>query len=366
MIDTIILEIKDDFTILDYGKFKTTKEVFHITSGFNKWINNPTVEDKRSNKYKPRLTLIKRGVMNKFLKIEFSAPKLIFNNNLRELEEKDFPSVVEKVKDTIREMGVLVSNQSIENAKVLSFHPSKNIKLNNGYTATFAIKELSKVDISQRFDIDIKDYRNSGKALQFYTRLYSVCIYDKINDFLKPPKRSIDKKQVRKQTNLFESIKKKDPFLEVLRIEVRIIGGRKMKELLSSLDLNDNPIFIDIFQKDICQKILLDCWEKIFFNSTFVFIQNNNPQKLLEHILAKNPKIKIIKAIKIIGLIMLSKDEDGIMGLRQIIDAYTPKKTNWAVVKRYLRALKAKIDLNSYGFIEDIENEIMNFEPLVL
>jgi len=364
MIDTIILEIKLNYLMIDYQKFGTSKEaVNNNPHNFYKWISNPTAKDKRGGLYKPRLTLIKRGG-ERLLKIEFSAPKLIFNNNLEELHEKDFPLVVEKLRERMKDMGVMVFSQFIEKADVVSFHPSKNIRLNNGFTSTFVIRELSKVDISQKFDIDIKDYRNCGQSLQFYTRLYSICIYDKANDFLRPKRRAIDKDQTRKQKDIFEIIKKKDPFFEILRIEVRIVGKRKINELLTILGFNKNPIFSDIFKTGVCQKVINNCWERTFDNNLFTLIPNNNPQKVLESVLIKNPKVRTIKAIDITGLILLIRDKEGVRGLRQIIDRYKPKKTNWQVVKRYLRGLDKKIDTEPSGFIGDIEDALDDFNPL--
>lgn len=364
MIDTIILEIKLNYLTINYSRFKTSKEAVNNNPySFCKWTNNPTAKDKADGIYKPRLTLINRGE-KRFLKIEFSAPKLIFKNNIDELAEEDFPLVVETLRQRMKEMGVVVFSQFIESANVTSFHPSKNIRINNGFTSTFIIRELSKVDISQKFDIDIKNYRNCGLALQFYTRLYAICIYDKINDYLKPQRRAIDKDQMKKQRDIFDLIKKKDPFLEILRIEVRLVGKKKINGLLPLVGFNKNPNFKDIFKKDVCQKIVNDCWEQIFDNNLFIFTPNNNPQKVLESVLTNNPGIRTIKAINITGLSLLAKDKEGIRGLRQIIDSHRPKKTNWEVVKRYLRGLDKKIEIRPIGFIKDIEDGINDFIPI--
>ena len=109
-------------------------------------MNNPTKEDKKNGVYKPKLTMIKRG--NRiYLKIEFSAPKLLFSNNLDELEEMDFDKVVNELRKKILEMGVRLFAVQVENAEVISFHPSKNIPLSKGYTSSFAIRELSKINL---------------------------------------------------------------------------------------------------------------------------------------------------------------------------------------------------------------------------
>ena len=51
------------------------------------------------------MTIIKRG-REIYLKIEFSAPKLLFGNNLEELEEADFDKIINKLQEIIKEREV--------------------------------------------------------------------------------------------------------------------------------------------------------------------------------------------------------------------------------------------------------------------
>ena len=363
MLDTVILQLhQGQFSILDYKKFKTEKDfVRNQPSVFAKWINNPTAEDKKSGVYKPRLTLNRRG-WEQVLRIEFSAPKLIFNNNLEELEENDFDLVINTLWNRLREMGVMVYSKDLESAEVLSFHPSKNIQLNNGYTSSFVIRELNKIDIEKRFDIDVKDYRNGGQCLQLYTRVFSMVIYDKVNDYLRPQRRAIDKDKTKRQKDIFEELKRSNHFFEMLRIEIRINGKRKINEILLILGYEKNPCFKDVFKKDLLKSILLYCWEQIFKRNEFIFALEDSPQKIFESLLAKDPNMKVTKAFKIIGLYLLARDKEGIVGLRSVIDNYLPRKTNWEVVRRYLKILEDKIERSSYGFIDDIEEGLINLK----
>ena len=362
MLDTVILQLhQGQFSILDYRQFKTEKDfVRKQPSTFAKWINNPTAEDKKNGVYKPRLTLNRRG-WEQTLRIEFSAPKLLFGNNLEESEEKDFDLIINTLWNRLKEMGVIVYSNDLKNAEVLSFHPSKNILLSNGCTSSFAIRQLNKVNVGKRFDIDVKDYRNGGQCLQFYTRIFSMVIYDKVNDYLRPQRRAIDKDQTKRQKDLFEELKKSNPFFEILRIEIRLNGKRKINEMVSRLGIDEDPCFKDIFKEGLSKKVLLYCWEQIFSKNEFIFTLDDSPQKIFESLLSKDSKMKITKAFKITGLYLLAKDKEGIGGLRSLIDNYLPKKTNWEVVKRYLRALSDKIDRPSYSFIDDIENGLNNF-----
>lgn len=361
MLDTIILQIpKSDYWITDYKKFKTTKQAMeNFSAGFTSFKNNPTVEDEKRGIYKPCLTIYRRGIRLD-LKIQFSAPKLLFNNNLEELEEADFDMVVKTLSKKLADMGVRAWTYGIENAEVLSFHPSKNIPLNGGYTATFAIRELAKIDISKKFDVDVKNYRNNGQALQLYTNSHAIVLYDKINDLNKAKNRAIDKDQTAQQLNIFEFIKEKQPRLEILRLEIRF-KKRKMDEILKEIGYSSDPLFKDIFKKDLCQKIVNLYWTKYFSDNLFIY-STDNPQEILQLVLKKCPKDKITKILEAVGLYILCRDEQGIRGFRQIIDSVKPK-TNWTVVKRNLKLFEDEIFSNSvWGFLQDIKRELKNFK----
>lgn len=365
MLDTVILQLNpSQYHIQIYEKFGATKEqITGAKGGFRKWINNPTTQDKKNDIYKPRLTLIKRGAIL-FLKVEFSAPKLIFNNNVEELDDSDFDLVIKTLRERMQSMGVLVFSTCLENAEIISFHPSKNIPLSKGYTANLAIKELNKIDCSKRFDFDEKNYRNNGEVLQFYTRSHSFVIYDKINDLAKPQKRATDKDQTKKQLSIFDYIKTNEQALQILRLEIRLSLKQKLNNVMDFLEQKNNPTFKDIFNKELCKKIVNSYWDNFFGDNLFIFNTNSSPQYILQLIFMKYPKIKILKAIKIVSLYLLCKDDEGIRGFRQIIDSHRHKRTDWQTVKRDLKQLEDEIFTSSvWGFIKDIRRELKDFKP---
>jgi len=369
MLDTIILELPIDpiANVIDFNQFGTTKEAMQkCTLGFHQWKNNPTSADWKAGIYKPRLTVNKRG--NRFyLKIEFSAPKMLFCDNLNELEEKDFEPLLSKLNQRLQEMGVKIFRVLLEKANTISFHPSKNILLSNGYTSIFAIRELSKIDISKKFDITKIKYRNGGEELQIYTISNSLVFYDKINDLSKPAKRANDKDQTLKQFTLFEEIKKQKRPIEVLRMEARPSKKQKMNEVLAELGYPQNPTFKDIFNKELCQKILLSYWERFFSDNLFLFDMRNDEQNVFQSILANHSKnIGIHKAIYLTGLYMLCKDEAGMRGFRNIAEIYKPK-TNWTKLKKWLAPFQSQIATTPlHGFIKDIEQQLKDFKPYKL
>ena len=367
MLDTVILQILIDYSaIIDHNQFKpSTEKILEDKRGFLKCVNNPSKIDKEKWGYMPRLAIIKRG-KNIYLKAEFSVPKLLFGNNLDEMEEKNFNEVVSKLRKTIEQMGVRLWTHEIEKAEVISFHPSKNIPLSKGYTPSFAIRELSKINLNQKLELERVGFRNDGEALQFYSNQHSLVFYDKINDLNKPTKRAIDKNQIKQQTDLFEYIKKEKRNLEVLRIEIRLSKKRKMNEVLKKLGYPQNPAFKDILKKELCQKILKHYWDYFFNDNLFLFDVRNNPQTILNLILKRNPKIGIKKAIYQTGFLILCRDDEGMRGFRNIAQLYKPK-INWTNLKKWLTNYQTELNaIPLHGFIKDIEESLDNFEAFRL
>ncbi len=362
MIDTIILQIPIDYSIItDHDKFKPSTKNILKQIGFFKYINNQKIKDT----YTPRLTIIKRGYKI-YLKVEFSIPKLLFGNNLDEVENNDFEKITSKLRKIIKEMGVKLWSHQVEKAEVTSFHPSKNIPLTKGYTASFAIRELSKINLHQKLDLERVSFRNDGESLQFYSNRHSLVMYDKINDLTKPSKRAIDKDQLKSQIDLFKYIKTKEKNLEVLRIEIRLSHRTKMKEILKEINFTEESIFKNIFKQDVCQKTLNLYWNKFFGKDKFIFSAINKPQSILQLILIKYPRTKPRKAIFLMGLHLLCKDEQGIRGLRSILQRHK-QKGSWIRFRNFLKKFEDEIFTKStHGFITDIERSLTNFNKFRL
>jgi len=367
MLDTVILQIPINYSaIIEHSQFTpSTRGILDNPANFYKYTNNPKKADRESGIYKPKLTIIKRG-KKIYLKIEFSVPKLLFGNNLDEIEEGDFDEAVSKLRKTIKQMGVRLWTHEIEKAEMTAFHPSKNIPLSKGYTSSFAIRELSKINLNQKLDLERVGFRNDGEALQLYSNRHSLVLYDKINDLNKPAKRAIDKDQTKPQLDLFEYIKKEKRSLEVLKLEIRLSHKAKMIEILEKVGYTDTPLFKNIFKRDLFQKIINLYWDNLFRKNPFLFSVNNNPQKILQMILMKYPRTNIRTAIMLVGLNLLCKDEEGIRGFRSIAKNYRPR-FNWIMLNNYLRKFEDEIFTKpAHGFIRDIEKSLDSFETFRL
>ena len=367
MLDTVILTIPRGSYQLKAEAFTPNANILKMAGNYLvKCMNNPTALDKKQGTYKPRLTLTKRMTRKGDeipLKIEFSVAKMLYGNNVNEVEETDFEKVISALHEAMLEMRVGVSHEDLRNAKVSSFHPSKNIELLDGYTSSFVITELHKIDVSKKMDLNRDSFRNSGHSLQFYTNSHSLVVYDKVHDLRKPNNRAIDKDQNSLQLSLFETLTKKEK-KQILRIEARLAKKVKMNAILKGLKFKENPTFKDIFKKELCQKVLLNYWDELITGKNlFVFDVENNPKKTLDAIFKNKPKIKPKDALYLVGLRVLSKE--GIRDIRAVVERYATSRT-WYRIAQDLKFLDDISGKTYHGWVKQIKDNLVAFMPFRL
>lgn len=364
MLDTVILTIPRGSYRLRPEAFTPNANILKMAGNYLvKCVNNPTASDKKEGTYKPRLTLMKRMTRNGSeipLKIEFSVAKMLYGNNVEEVEEKDFEKVVSALHEAMLEMQVYVSHENLRNAKVSAFHPAKNIELAKGYTSSFVITELHKIDVSKKMDLNRDSFRNSGHSLQFYTNSHSLVVYDKVQDLKKPDKRAMDKDQNSVQMSLFDTLTKKEK-KEVLRIEARLAKKVKMNATLKTLGFATDPTFKDVFKKDLCQKVLLNYWDELITSKNlFLFDVESNPKKTLDTIFKNKPDIKPKDALYLVGLRVLSKE--GIRDTRSVIERYATPRT-WYRIAEDLKFLDDISGKTYHGWVKQIKDALDAFKP---
>jgi len=282
MIDTLAIRIKyPDFRVLNPELFTPSlviKESPQVPyrfvqapsaygrNRFKKFTQNMTATDKKNSIYKPKLTAYQRyDSDNKEiydLHIEFSVPKTIFGNSIREVGEEHFGAVASILKRQLGLMGIEVALETLLKAVVVKAHFSKNIPLPRPLNAQDAIAGLYKADMGRGKDINMREFRNGGQALYFYATCYNVIFYDKLRDIATPKNKAFDKDKLRGERQL---IKDSEFEQEILRFEVRLAKQTKLNHFLSELLGREvkSITLEEIFKKDICQKALLKTWAEI-------------------------------------------------------------------------------------------------------
>lgn len=372
MLDTIVLTLSNDkFRILEPERFSPSAQgllcppYYRLGArGSFSCYQNPTPKEFLEGNYKPRLTLTKRiahGGFSLTLKVEFSAPKLLFGNNFDELEESDFGNLLNKLLLKLDEMGVAVSLENLREAPISSIHFSKNFILEEYITSSMIIQELSKIDLNQHLDLANTDYRNQGHALRYHTNSYEITFYDKIKDLQqakKSEKRAIENDN-EIQLNLFQN---KPKNLEVLRMEIRLGNRTKIKGLFKNLKIEAETTFQSLFKKRISQKILLHFWEKVSQGMDLLGFSQTKPEDLYRIIERNAKNLKPAKILQQIGTLHLI-NSIGVRGLRVLMGKYSSR--TWQRLKKVLKN-NTTPDTLKIQTIEKIEGSLIEFFPVKL
>lgn len=369
MLDTVVLTLEESkFRITDHNRFEpSTVGLFNGSYGFGGkgylvCKQNPTKLE-MVQCYKPRLSVTKR-FREIMLKIEFSAAKLIFENNFDELEESDFSNVVITLCQRLEEMGVLVSLENLRNAPVSAIHYSKNMELLDGLTPYSILKEIQKSNISQRLDFDQCDFQNEGHAVKFRVSSYEITFYDKVKDLQQArisPKRGMEKDYA-SQLALYNDIqeeRKKRP-VEILRMEVRLNRREKIRATLSNINKLVELTFQNLFNKEISQKVLLHYLDEV--ESHYPKPLNyraKSAKDFVSQFIIDNPKTAMKEIFMALGYYR-TMEEIGSRETRAMLGKYP--KISWYRLHRQMESYNYTKS-NSSPF-EVIRKSINEFKPL--
>src|SRR5205823_12724511 len=116
------------------------------------------------------------------LRIEFSAPKLVFGNNFDELRSRDFERVLAALHRSLSELGIVTDEDTLRAARVSAIHYSKNVAFTDFTTCSMVMRELERIDLAQRLDLARTDYRNEGYAIRYHANSFGLVFYDKLKD----------------------------------------------------------------------------------------------------------------------------------------------------------------------------------------
>jgi hypothetical protein len=349
MVDTTCLLIPlTNVVFLDQNNKEIPDWDLHSkTEYYSKYIRNPTKKDKESGLYFPRLTLYDRrfGDVPK-VKIEFSAPKLLYCNNLQELTDNDFDEVIQALQDRLIRMGVRIFNVHLRNANVSSIHFSKNILLENGYTASYIISQITKINLRKSFDFTRSKYTNDGQSLCAHTSSHELVIYDKIADLKKLKKRAIDRDQTKYQMSLFNKIKKSQELIEILRFEIRLTRKQKLKSILKKVGFEKDITFQNLFSTSLSKLVVTLYWEDIVkSNNLGLFTIETGTKDTFQSIYHSVPEMKAKEAIYLLGLMTLAKEANGLRELRSIIET-KGKQRSWYRIAKDFREISDSLSKN--------------------
>jgi hypothetical protein len=377
MLDTVVITMNSwDFHIVDHQIFSPSTiglfepPYYKLGSRANfSCYQNPTKEEFKNGNYKPRLTVnkrMKKGGFTITLKIEFSAPKLLYGNNFDELKSTDFDAIIKTLLTKLKQMGVETNYEKLASAEISAIHYSKNIALTDYTSSSMVIDELAKQNLNKMLDLEKTSFRNEGYAIKCHANSYEVTFYDKIKDLQQSKiseKRALEKDNLT-QLDMFKDTQIKKPF-EVLRMEVRLGKRQKLKQILKAVDEPEKMTFDLLFSEQLSQKILLHFWNQINDSLYIASISENEPEKILE-VLLNNPdkNYTISKALQIAGALAII-NKTGVRGFRAVVEKNISNKRTAQRIIKELRETKIA-ENKRFKAISNIETALKEFVPLKL
>lgn len=363
MIDTIVLTLPKSRFARPGDEKKW--DLFAKTGSYEKFVKNPSKENIETGLYFPRFLWYKRyGPIGwESVRIEFSVPKILFLNNLKELQDSEFDRVVDTLIERMSIMGVLIDRESIINASVSAVHFSKNIVIEDGYTVKYIISELHKVNMRKSFDFTKARYINDWESLVAHATSHEMIIYDKVADMQKGSKRAIDRDQPSYQISLFDNIPKKE-LLEILRMEIRLWNKTKINSVLSRLGYQKNPSFHDIFNTKMSQAVVSQYWNEYMKNvSLWVLSTQSPPKELLRAFLHNQKTTK--EAMYLVGLTLLSRDGDWLRELRVIIEKSAHNRTWYRIISdlKSISPILSEIE-RPRSWVDQIDRKLKDYLPI--
>lgn len=366
MLDTIAISLREhEYTIKNPERFNphawTIYNPMFGDKGLVKAIYNPTKTEK-SRGYKPRLTLYKKPYTERgraiWLKIEFSAPKLLFGNNFEELRYNDLEAVLTALHQALTEMGIETAYEALHSARVSAIHYSKNILLERSTPSFLLIQALEKLDLSAKLDLTHTDFRNSGQMVKYHASTYEIALYDKVKDLEQASKYG-DKRSIETDYSCMVDLftDKRKP--EVLRFEVRL-SSKKSKPLFKTLGIRRENTLNDLFSADVSRAILLHYWQIITNGLYLMNIDTKDIERLVHTIRTAFPKKRPGKIMELIGFIVACQN----LGVRGARLALGLKNHQWYRLKADTKVLENTKTCPRFLILSGIKQQLEEFIPL--
>lgn len=360
MIDTIKLLIPvNNPLIFDGSRFSpiTLEQLVHSVN-YGKTALNPSITYAKMGKYMPRLTMFKRP--SKFgavyqLAVEFSAPKLLYDNNFDELTDADLEAVLAALQDKLQELlGYRFFKPVLAKAEIGAWHPSKNIVFLDYTSCQTVLNAIAKLDVSRTYDLQKTNFRD-GHVVHIHCNSMDIAFYDKMADLRKAKvsnKRAFEKDSL-SQLNLLDGLEEYRP-LEVFRYEVRFVGKATIKRAFPNVEKHTLEA---LFNQQLCQAVLLNHWRKLTSSVDMLSLDVRKPYELLQNYLIDNPDAKPQAALAAVTGLLISGQE-GVVNLRNLLDA-TYGRQAWHRLKPLFKAPAA----NRFTHFQHIDEALERFTP---
>lgn len=138
---------------------------------------------------------------------------------------------------------------------------------------------------------------------------------------------------------------------------------RKMNKVLEQLGYLKNPTFSDVFNAKLSQKVVSDYWHRLIKDrNSALFSVSLSLKDVLRIIYVADKSIKPKKAIYLVGLFMLGKDENGMRELRSIVTKTAHDRTWYRITKDMQVASDLIAKNNLRDWVLQIDKNLAEFK----
>ena len=163
--------------------------------------------------------------------MECSLPKLLYGDNVQELCVDDFPKLLNLLQCHLKDYGIEVSADDLEQADIYRLDMGKNINLTGIGTVALVLDTLKRCIVPERKRSYQIQYENGGRAFRVRNANSDLLIYDKLS--VAEMSGISEKLDVESDGYCTKAIFKilADKKCQVLRIEKRFINRRSVRRL---------------------------------------------------------------------------------------------------------------------------------------
>ncbi len=261
MIDKVKLMYWDrgTYRITNPGMFSSP--IHSIGSHWHIYNNDDT---KKATAYYP-FVVLKRypakgsSYIQQVLEIDVSLPKILFGNNLYELQNKDWNDVCKALSDKLAQMGIAITPADIGSGTVKYVEYSKNL-FTGRIPVSYILEELHRAYLSNNNYMDVQQvsYRNGGEGLHFYCNSYEMTLYNKtleIKSILNLPYHGFPAKLKQELS---------DQKHNILRMEVRFLERSLLLDFLKNNSFaNKSGTLQDIYSERLAKCALIHYWQRL-------------------------------------------------------------------------------------------------------
>lgn len=390
MIDTIVFKIeagnssrvlKGDYLSPEFSKrgIEKLSDTERATGHTKRYLRRFILRPPKELGYTPRVEIFEK-LTNQMsviyeVRVEVSVAKLLYGNNLQEIDESDLNSVCSKIQETVLNAGVRIRREAILNAPVSRLHLGKNILLPGHIHSHEIVEAISKSESTKSYENSRERYGNDGTLARIRSGSREDVFYDKIKDMLKTKSKAVDKTGKDVERAFVETYNLERA--NILRYEHRFLRIEPLKSSVNGYlkrEYNHQVTFTDVFNNHLWRHVLQKTWRNIYdkpANQTLFRCLEHEPSDIARTVMqAAFDNENIVhsqnSALMSFGLAMLIRECGADMVRNLCLDVWSEKTCGLRLTEKIQRAEQLIRNMPISDAMNFVDTEMQSFKRLTL